>query len=310
MGKLTKGQGTKETTLWFWPLPNPAFIEMETLDGLAIYAANIVRQLIDPNHEKGIESIRRGIVLGTVMQEVLEDSELLGSVPLANILPFQLPGDSAAGHKTVLEIRRIGGELIVVCRGRVHYYETLDQRKATFLIRVLHALGVKELILTQAAGALNPNFNIGDFVFLKGTYRYEHPDPLLGIWPRNGEVMFMDPSGSFDEKLRDDLYLAACQLNIPCQMGIVSLITGPTFEDEGQRLFLAQYADAAGMSTGNEAVVAKSLGIKVAGTAVLTDQCKPGIEIDHLDIVQVAKATQYPMNRLLLEYYRDPIPIS
>lgn len=278
---------------------------MEELDEMTKESVGIIRE------KTGVSGpIKRGVVLGTVMQRVMQEPVLLGSVSLREILPFDFPANSAAGHQTVLELRRVGPEIIAVCRGRVHLYETLNQRKATFLIRILRTLGLDELLLTQAAGALNKDFHKYDVVFLNGVFNWNQPDPLLGVWPRPGEGLFMDPCGAFDSDFSAALMTIAKKNNIRHQVGMVSIITGPLFEEEGLRLLLPSFADVAGMSTGNEAIVAKHAKIKrVAGIAVLTDECKPGEPIEHESIITIAKETQPLMDKILNDYYNNPLPL-
>lgn len=286
---------------WTWSQED--FIPAGELEELAHECAQKMCQ------ELGINTFQRSVVLGTVQQEVLKDHELIGSCPFSAFLPFSIP-PSFANHERVMEVRKIGSENILISRGRVHFYETRDQRKATFMMWIMKAAKIAETILTQAAGALAPHFSVRDFVFLTGVFRYEHPDPFLGILPEKGKHFFKDPSQPFNKKLRNELVDIASKEHIPRQVGIVSLITGPTFEDDGQRLFLANYAHAAAMSTGNEGIVAKILGMKVQGISVMTDECKPGCEIIQADIEKVAHETQNPMNRLLTTYYENPLPID
>lgn len=214
------------------------------------------------------------LVMGSGLGEVEGLLETIVKLPYEDILHF--PRSTAPGHEGNLLLGSIGGCPLAVLQGRFHFYEGYSTREITFPIRVLAAIGAKVLVVTNAAGGLNPMFRPGDIMIITDHLHMIPENPLRGIQdPRLGD-RFPDMSEAYDRSLLEETEAAAMELGILVRKGVYIAISGPSLETPAEtRFFRAAGADAIGMSTTPEVIVARSLGLKVLGLSVISNVNRP-----------------------------------
>ena len=214
-----------------------------------------------------------GLVLGSGLNPLAEE------VAQADVIPYEeIPYFSAAtveGHMGRLILGQLAGVTVLVMQGRAHYYEGYSMQRITFPVRVMHALGVHTLILTNAAGGLNPEFRAGDLMLITDHINLigmAGLNPLRG--PNDPELgpRFPDMSKTYDLGLRRLALRVATALDVPLRQGVYICLAGPTFETPADIRFLRLIgADAVGMSTVPEAIVARHGGMRVLGISGISN---------------------------------------
>lgn len=233
------------------------------------------------------------LILGSGLGILADEIEAAVRIPYATIPHFPL--STVAGHAGVLVFGHLSGQSVVAMQGRFHLYEGYTPQEVAFPIRVLRALGAELLIVTNAAGGLNPAYRAGDFmlmrdhIFLPGMVGFH---PLSG--PNDDQVgpRFPAVAGAYDLALR---YLAketASRLSISLHEGVYVMVSGPSYETGAELAMLRGWgADAVGMSTAPEVVVARHAGMRVLGLSCITNAAIPGTEeqINHEEVLAAAK---------------------
>lgn len=211
-----------------------------------------------------------GLILGSGLGAIADQIENPEFYPYSEIPHF--PVSTVQGHAGRLVIGRLEGKTVVAMQGRFHYYEGYPIQEVTFPVRVMKALGVRTLIVTNAAGASNPEFNPGDLMIIKDHINLAGANPLMGRNLDEFGPRFPDMSNAYDRELRSKIKFIAQKLNIPVQEGVYAWFSGPTYETPAE-VKMAQIlgADAVGMSTVPEVIVANHSGIKVIGISCLTN---------------------------------------
>ena len=207
-----------------------------------------------------------------------------------------LPGfgvGTVNGHAGHLLIGAWKGVPLAVLSGRAHYYEGFELAESTFPIRVLAALGIDTLLLTNAAGGINPRFKVGDFMVLSDHINLMGDNPLRGPEPV-GLNRFVDLTQAYDATLRDRALAAAKRAKVKAHAGVYVAVSGPSFETPAEiRAFAVLGADAVGMSTVPETIVARQLGMRVAGLSCITNAAAglggKGQVVSHLDVMELAR---------------------
>jgi purine-nucleoside phosphorylase len=211
-----------------------------------------------------------GIVLGTgqgLWTDRLEGGDGLPYGELPHFPPATSP--SHAGH---LSWGRLGGRMVMLCQGRFHAYEGYTMRQVTFPVRVMARLGVKTLCLTNAAGGLNPLFKGGDLMLISDHINLLGDNPLVGDNVDAWGPRFPDMSQVYDRSLRETAEAVARRLAIGLRQGVYVAVKGPSLETPAETRFLRQMgADAVGMSTVPEAIVAVHAGLRVLGISVISN---------------------------------------
>ncbi|MBI3978188.1 MAG: purine-nucleoside phosphorylase [Chloroflexi bacterium] len=194
-------------------------------------------------------------------------------IPYAEIPGF--PISTVGGHPGEFVLGRLAGRTVAIQHGRVHFYEGYSLAEVTLPIRVLRALGATTLVVTNAAGGINPVFRVGDLMLIAdhiGLPSLAGFNPLVG--PNDAALGPRIPMmvGAYDERLREKVRWVAAELGIPLQEGVYAWVSGPTFETPAEVRFLrAVGADAVGMSTVPEVIVARHAGMAVLGFSVITN---------------------------------------
>ena len=188
-------------------------------------------------------------------------------------------------------------------QGRFHYYEGYSMKEVTFPVRVMHELGIKTLFVSNAAGGTNPNFEIGDLMIITDHINFFPEHPLRGKNISYGP-RFPDMSEAYDRTLIARAKKIASQKGITLREGIYIGTQGPTYETPAEyRMFARWGADAVGMSTVPEVIVANHCGMKVFGISVITDLGVEGkiVEVSHEDVQRAADAAQPHMTAIMRE---------
>jgi len=211
-----------------------------------------------------------GLVLGSGLGFFADDRiEVAGRIDYADIPDF--PVSTVPGHAGRFVYGRIDGRRVVCMQGRFHFYEGYSMRQLTLPVRMMAEMGVKTLFLTNAAGGINPDYTPGDFMMLSDHINYLGTNPLIGATAEDG-TRFPDMSTVYDAELRARIRKWAVGAQIVLKEGVYLATTGPSFETPAEIRFFAKIgADAVGMSTVPEAIVARQLGLRVVGFSCITN---------------------------------------
>lgn len=209
------------------------------------------------------------LVLGSGFNHVLDELDVDAAIPYAKLPGFPKPG--VAGHDGKLIIGRLGGTPMLVLSGRAHFYEGHPMERVTFAVRTLAAYGITDLLLTNAAGGINQKFRAGDFMVLTDHINFMGANPLRGP-AIPGLPRFVDLTVAYDAKLRGQLTKAAKAAKVKLRYGVYLAVSGPSYETPAEiRAFGRLGADAVGMSTVPEAIVARQCGVRVAALSCITN---------------------------------------
>jgi len=223
---------------------------------------------------KGITKPLAGIVLGTGLGAMVKKIEPIISIPYNQIPHF--PEATVEFHKGQLIYGRLNNVPVLVMQGRFHYYEGYSMQQVTFPIRVMKALGIQYLLLSNAAGGMNSAYKKGDLVLLMDHINQQPENPLRGLNDPAFGNRFVDMSAPYDNNLNTKLHAAAVALNIHLQSGIYVAVCGPNLETRAEYRYLRNSgADMVGMSTVPEVIVANHVGLPCAAISVITDECDP-----------------------------------
>ena len=241
------------------------------------------------------------IILGTGLGKLAEEITDRYELEYKDIPNF--PVSTVEGHSGKLIFGKLGNKEIMAMQGRFHYYEGYSMKEVTFPIRVMRELGIKTLFVSNASGGTNPDFEIGDIMIIRDHINYMPEHPLRGknidYGPR-----FPDMSEAYDRKLIAEAKAIAKEKGIKLQEGVYLATQGPTFETPSKyKLFHIFGADAVGMSTVPEVIVANHCGMKVFGMSIITDLGVEGkiVEVTHEDVQKAADAAQPLMTEIMRE---------
>lgn len=241
-----------------------------------------------------------GLVLGSGLGDFADTLEDAISVPFSQIPHFPVP--TVAGHTGALVFGKKMGRSVVVLQGRIHYYEGLPQREITLPIRVLAALGVKTLVLTNACGGVNMQFCPGDLMLIADHINFSGSNPLIGSNLDAFGPRFPDCSDLYTAKLRAAIKDKAEELGIALREGVYAMYSGPNYETPAEiRMFRTLGADAVGMSTVPEALVAGHSGMQVVGISCITNMAAGVLpqKLSHAEVVETAARVHDTFHTLL-----------
>ena len=251
---------------------------------------------------KGIKTPTVGIVMGTGLGEMATKIENQIVIPYKDIPNF--PEATVEFHKGNLIFGKIGHVDVIAMQGRFHYYEGYSMQQVTFPIRVMKALGVKNLFLSNAAGGLDITYKKGDLVLINDHLNFLPDNPLRGVSdPQFGE-RFVDMSQPYNQKLISKILEAAEMQNIKMNTGTYAAVMGPNLETKAEYKWLRSTgADLVGMSTVPEVIVANQVGISCAAISVVTDECDPENlqPVNIVEIIAVAGAADKILTSILLQ---------
>lgn len=232
-----------------------------------------------------------GIVLGSGLGDFAERAEILSAVGYGDIPDF--PRSTVEGHKGRFIFGRVGETPVVIMQGRVHFYEGYSMEEVVMPIRLMKLLGIKTLLLTNAAGGVNKELSVGDLMLITDHISVFAPNPLIGENIGELGVRFPDMSEVYDRQLRAAAEESAKRLGIRLRQGVYCQLTGPSYETPAEiRMVSALGADAVGMSTAVEAIAARHMGLRVCGLSLITNMAA-GISpapLSHEEVKQAADA--------------------
>jgi purine-nucleoside phosphorylase len=241
-----------------------------------------------------------GMILGTGLGGVGEAIADRTEVAYADIPGF--PRSTSPGHAGRLVLGTLAGVSVVAMEGRFHYYEGYSLREVTFPVRVMKALGAETLIVTNAAGGMNPQHELADVMLIEDHINLIPDNPLRGVNDDALGPRFPDMSEPYDRELLKLARDPARELAIPFQQGVFAAVPGPNLETRAEyRMLRGMGADAVGMSTVPEVIVARHANMRVLAFSVITDLCLPdALEPANIEsILSVAKAGGERLERLI-----------
>lgn len=243
------------------------------------------------------------IILGTGLGRLAAEIEVVSEFPYNTIPNFPL--STVEGHSGRLIFGRLGGCEVMALEGRFHFYEGYDMKTVTFPVRVMYELGIQNLFVSNASGGVNPAFEIGDLMLITDHINFlpEHPlhGPNFPTGPR-----FPDMHEAYDRRFLDQARGIAAEKGIKVVEGVYLATQGPTYETPAEyKMYRTFGADAVGMSTVPEVIVARHCGMRVFGVSVITDLGVEGkiVEVSHEEVQRAANAVQ----PLMAEIFRELI---
>lgn len=232
---------------------------------------------------EGIEMPQIGIVLGTGLGGLVAEIEILKAIDYDQIPHF--PVSTVESHHGKLIYGTIRGKKVLVMQGRFHYYEGYDMKEITFPIRVMKLLGVKNLLISNAAGAINLAYKKSSLMLITDHINLYPEHPLTGKNIAEFGPRFPDMSEAYSTKMNNELRTIATEKGIQLHEGVYVPVSGPNLETKAEYKMIRKLGgDAVGMSTVPEVIVARHMGLPCCAISVLTDECDP----NHLEPVDIA----------------------
>ena len=247
-----------------------------------------------------IKRVELSILLGSGLGDLADTLQARRSISFSSIPHF--PSPSVAGHSGRLVFGETEAVPICCLQGRVHYYEGHDMRAVTFPVRVLGALGIKRLIVTNAAGGLHSNWKAGDLMLIRDHVSLFMPNPLLGPNLHMFGPRFPDMSECYSKTLRQLAVKCARKIRLKLRQGIYAAVSGPSYETPAEIKMLRKMgADAVGMSTVPEAIVARHMGMECLGISIITNLAA-GISrsrLSHQEVLETAQRIKPKLTKFL-----------
>ena len=240
------------------------------------------------------------VILGTGLGGLVEEIEVSAEIAYGDIPGFPL--STVESHAGRLLFGILGGKKVVAMQGRFHRYEGYSMQQIVFPVRVMHALGARTLIVSNACGGMNPLWNPGELMLLADHINLLGDSPLIGPNDDSLGPRFPDMSQPYDEELRAVARTAASELRIVLREGVYVAVTGPNLETRAEYRFLRGIgADVVGMSTVPEVIAAVHMSMRVLGVSIITDACLPDAlqAVDVAHIIATAAAAEPDLTRLV-----------
>ena len=234
-----------------------------------------------------------GIVLGSGLGPLAEQIENPVFIPFDNV-PF-MKTSTCTGHVGRFVCGQLGGKCVFAMQGRLHGYEGYTSQQVAFPVWVMHALGIQTLITTNAAGAINASYNVGDFCIMTDHINFTGRNPIAGLEPNDVAFRFFSMQDAYDPDLRTLAYTIAKRENIPAHLGVYLGLLGPSFETPAEiRAFHMWGADTVAMSVCEEVIAARHVGMRVLGMSLCSNMAC-GVESTMAsdlgkDVLEVANA--------------------
>lgn len=242
------------------------------------------------------------IILGSGLGVLADEIQADTIISYCDIEGFPVP--TVEGHAGRIVFGYLCGRNVVAFEGRTHYYECEDMEMATRMIRIIKMMGINKLVLTNAAGGMGPDMKEGDIMMIKDHISSFIPSPLLGKNIEELGVRFPDMTTVYDEGVVRMVLSRAKEMHIPLKEGVYLQTTGPNYETPSEiRMYSAMGADAVGMSTACEAMVAKHMGMKICGVSCITNMAA-GLgdrELSHEDVKKVVLKSCYNFKTVVKE---------
>ncbi len=234
----------------------------------------IIQETTEYLQKKGFENPEIGIILGTGLGQLLNKVDIIKEVSYNHIPNF--PTATVEFHKGKLIYGILEGKKVIVMQGRFHLYEGYSLTDVTFPVRIMHALGIKKLLVSNAAGAVNLDFKKGELMLIDDHINLQGGSPLAFKGVEKLGERFTDMSAPYDATMNTTLESIASSKGINLHKGVYASVVGPQLETRAEYRYLKIIgADAVGMSTVPEIIVANHLNLPVCAVSVLTDECDP-----------------------------------
>ena len=263
---------------------------------------NRIQEAVDFIQTKTQVKPEFGIILGTGLGGLVKEIEIIDEIPYEQIQNF--PVSTVESHKGRLIFGNLGGKKVVAMQGRFHFYEGYSLQEVTFPVRVMKLLGIAKLFVSNASGGVNPDFEVGEIMIINDHINFFPGNPLIGknldeLGPR-----FPDMSDPYDTDLIDRAVEIAAKNNIRVSQGVYLGLTGPTLETPAEYKFVRVVgADAVGMSTVPEVIVARHMEIPTFAISIITDLGVPGKikKVSVQDVIAVASRQEPKMTLIMKE---------
>lgn len=248
-----------------------------------------------------------GIILGSGLGGLTKEIKIELEIPYHKIPNF--PVSTVKGHKGSLIFGKLGGKDVVALNGRFHYYEGYSMEEVTFPVRVMKFLGVKTLLVSNASGGMNSAFEVGDLMVITDHIYLQPEHPLRG--PNNPDLgpRFPNMNHAYNPALVKKALKIAAKGKIKCHTGVYAGLQGPTFETPAEyKMLHILGADAVGMSTIPEVVVARHMGVEVFAISVISDMGYPPEKADHVThefVLKKATAAEPKMRKIIIELLKE-----
>jgi len=246
-----------------------------------------------------------GLVLGSGLG-VLADSIKGVTIPYDSIPHF--PQATVEGHKGQLIIGEFEGKQVIAMQGRFHFYEGYGIKQTTFPIRVMKLLGIDKLIVTNAAGGVNTAFEPGDLMLIEDHINLTGQNPLIGHNMNDFGARFPDMSSAYNKEMRAVAKQIADKLNITVREGVYAGMTGPSYETPAEiRMLRVLGADAIGMSTVSEVIIAVHSGIKVLGISCISNMAAGILEqpLSHTEVIETTEKVKIKFSNLVRNFVKE-----
>ena len=267
---------------------------------------HLIEETTDYLKEKGFDNPETGIILGTGLGQLIDHIEIIKEVSYNHIPNF--PTATVEFHKGKLVYGTLEGKKVIVMQGRFHIYEGYSLQDVTYPVRIMKQLGISTLLVSNASGALNLNYKKGDLLLIDDHINLQGGSPLAFKGVELLGERFVDMSAPYNQKLNTLFENIAKKHHIKLHKGVYVSVVGPQLETRAEYKMLKQIgADAVGMSTVPEIIVANHLKLKVAAVSVLTDECDPENlkEVDISEIIEIASKAEPKMITLFKELIKS-----
>lgn len=247
-----------------------------------------------------------GLILGSGLGSLADKIEKPRTIKYKDIPNF--PISSVEGHKGQLVIGELAGKKVIAMQGRFHFYEGYDLKQVVFPVRVMIGLGIDSLIVTNAAGGIDKDFKPGDLMIIEDHINFTGQNPLIGQNYNELGLRFPDMTNAYDEKLKKLTKAIGEKLNIPLQEGTYIWFTGPTYETPAEiRMARTLGADAVGMSTVPEVIVAGHQGVKVLGISCITNMAAGILDqpLKHEEVMETSFIVKEKFERLMIQILKN-----
>lgn len=261
-----------------------------------------IEEAVDFIHSRVKIRPRIAIILGTGLGALAKKMKRQKRIPYAQVPHF--PVSTGPGHEGFLVFGEIAGKRVVAMQGRFHFYEGYSLEEVTFGVRVTAALGAKVLVVSNASGGMNPLFSPGDLMVISDHINLMGVNPLIGPNDDRLGPRFPDMCEAYDRQLIELTEKVALEEGVKLRKGVYVGVTGPNLETAAEYRFLRTIgADAVGMSTVPEVIVAVHSGLKVLGVSCITDSCLPDAlkPADIEEILKVAASAEPGLSRLIFK---------
>lgn len=241
-----------------------------------------------------------GIILGSGLGPLAEQIEEAVCVPFGEVAHMKC--STATGHVGRFVAGKLGGRAVICMQGRLHGYEGNSAQEVAYPVWLMHELGVKVLITTNAAGAINERYRVGDFCIMSDHINFTGRNPVVGTEPDELAFRFFSMLDAYDPDLREVARVVAREANIPVHEGVYLGLLGPSFETPAEiRAFRAWGADTVAMSVVEEVIAARHVGMRVLGVSLCSNMAcgVEGANPSDVEVFEVAKSREGDFCRLI-----------